>query len=520
MSNIPPRGYKAIEGSARSLPTHVRRVGPVDPQEHVEVSVYLKAPGADDLTQIVNQGGRLSREEYLKRFGASPVDLARVRAFAQDHGLTVVQEDAAARRVVLAGTVAALSAAFQTELHRYEIPGDGRFRGRSGPLHVPDDLYPIIDGVFGLDNRPQVRPQFRIFRPGIGALATANAFAPTQLAAPYSFPTDADGTGQCIALIELGGGYVQSDLQTYFQNTLNITMPNVTSVSVDGATNSPEGTPNGADGEVDLDIEVAGALAPGATIAVYFAPNTDQGFLDAITQATHDTTNNPSVISISWGSAEANWTAQSLQAMDQAFQAAAALGITVCAAAGDSGSSDGVSDGKAHVDFPASSAYVLGCGGTSLTATGSTISSEVVWNNGNGSATGGGISDSFALPTWQSEAHIPTSVNDGHVGRGVPDVAGNADPQTGYQVYVDGQSAVFGGTSAVAPLWAGLLARLNQKLGKSVGFLNPTLYKVSALNDITSGNNGSYSAGPGWDACTGFGSPDGTKLLAALQTTA
>ena len=261
---------------------------------------------------------------------------------------------------------------------------------------------------------------------------------------------------------------------------------------------------------------------PKASIAVYFAPNTNQGFLDAVTSAVHDSVNKPSVISISWGSAESNWTAQAMTQFDQAFQAAAAMGVTVCCAAGDNGSSDGVADGKAHVDFPASSPFALGCGGTKLTASGQTISAEVVWNaNPTSSATGGGVSGFFPLPAYQNNAHVPpVSGSAGQTGRGVPDVGGDADPASGYQVRVDGQNLVFGGTSAVAPLWAGLIALMNQKLGRPVGFLNPLLYGSLAgrglFNDIVSGNNGSYSAGPGWDACTGWGSPIGSKLLLAL----
>jgi kumamolisin len=294
----------------------------------------------------------------------------------------------------------------------------------------------------------------------------------------------------------------------------------VSSVSVDGATNAPVGNPDSADGEVGLDIEVAGAVANGAKIVAYFAPNTDQGFLDAITTAIHDTTNNPTIISISWGGPESTWTAQALTNFDTAFADAATLGITVCVAAGDNGSSDGVTDGLAHVDFPASSPHVLACGGTSLSASGTKISSETVWNDGaQGGATGGGISDSFALPSWQQGAGVPPSVNAGaRVGRGVPDVAGDADPETGYTTLIDGQSGVIGGTSAVAPLWAGLTALINQKTGTKLGFFNPQLYAAgkTALNDITIGNNGSYAAGPGWDACSGLGSPNGTKLVAAL----
>src|SRR5215510_14067560 len=218
------------------------------------------------------------------------------------------------------------------------------------------------------------------------------------------------------------------------------------------------------------------------------------------------------------------WTthaAQAMQQFDQAFQTAAALGVTVCCAAGDNGSGDGASDGRAHVDFPASSPFTLACGGTKLTASGTTITSEVVWNEGADSSTGGGVSSTFPLPSYQSTAHVPPSANPGGgVGRGVPDVAGDADPATGYQVRVDGQTFVIGGTSAVAPLWAGLIALMNQHLRHSVGFLNPLLYGSlvgkGVFHDITSGNNGAYTARAGWDACTGWGTPDGTRLLNAL----
>jgi kumamolisin len=441
-------------------------------------------------------------------------------AFARAHGLDVVETSIPRRSVVLAGTLAALSTAFGVTLQQYAHPG-GTYRGRTGPIHVPPELAPIVQAVLGLDDRPQAQPHFRILHPTavLGPEAAQPSFTPLQLADFYDFPAGADGRGQTIALIELGGGYHPTELTTYFTQ-LGLTPPRVSAVSVDHKRNHPTGNPNSADGEVVLDIEVAGAMAPGAQIVVYFAPNTDRGFLDAITTAIHDQRHTPSVLSISWGAPESAWTAQALQAFDQAFQDAAALGVTVCCASGDDGSSDGASDGHAHVDFPAASPYVLACGGTHLEVTGSAISSEVVWNDGaSGGATGGGVSNVFPLPDWQRNAHVPASANDGiHIGRGVPDVAGDADPATGYQVLVDGHQAVFGGTSAVAPLWAALIARLNQQLGQPVGYLNPLLYGrlLGGCNDITSGSNGAYQAQAGWDACTGLGSPDGTKLLRAL----
>jgi kumamolisin len=333
------------------------------------------------------------------------------------------------------------------------------------------------------------------------------------VAKAYDYPTAANGAGQCIALIELGGGYEDSDITTYF-GQLGITPPTVVAVPVDGGTNSP-GDPNGADGEVALDIQVAGSIAPGARIAVYFAPNTNQGFQDAISAAIHDTTNKPSAISISWGGPESSWDEASLASFDNTMQTAAALGITITAASGDSGSSDGVGDGANHVDFPASSPHVLACGGTALKLSNGVRSTETVWNDQpqGGGATGGGVSSYFALPAWQSGAKVPAPAN-GNGGRGVPDVAGDAAPATGYQILVDGQSAVVGGTSAVAPLWAALVALVNQQTGRNAGFLNPTFYSGGEANffDITSGTNGSYKAAAGWDPCTGLGSPDGQKI--------
>jgi kumamolisin len=210
--------------------------------------------------------------------------------------------------------------------------------------------------------------------------------------------------------------------------------------------------------------------------------------------------------------------------VDATFAAAAAKGITICCASGDDGSRDQAPDSRAHADFPASSPHVLAVGGTRLESANGAISSETVWNDGPGSATGGGISSLFPVPAWQSGAHVPKSANPPHRrGRGVPDVSADADPQTGVAIItLDGQHlTVIGGTSAAAPQWAALLARVNQALGAPVGFVNPLLYTqlnpAKALRDITSGNNGAYKCGPGWDANTGWGSPGGSTLLEAFQ---
>jgi kumamolisin len=367
-----------------------------------------------------------------------------------------------------------------------------------------------------LDNRPQAKPHFRTRHKGKKRQANPSAYTPIEVAQAYGFPAGT-GSGQCVAIIELGGGFTTSDLTTYFSG-LNVGSPTVIAVSVDSAQNAPTGSADGPDGEVMLDIEVVGSVAPAAKIAVYFAPNTDAGFLDAVTTAIHDTTNKPSVVSISWGGPESGWTSQAKTAMDNAFQAAVTMGVTVCIASGDSGSSDGASGD--NVDFPSSSPHVLGCGGTTLNASGSTISSEVVWNDGSeGGASGGGVSTFFAAPSWQQGSKA-TKTSGGATAlsmRGVPDVAGNADPETGYSVRIDGSDTVIGGTSAVAPLWAALIARVNQNRSTPVGFLNATLYgSPQALRDITKGNNGDFEASKGWDACTGLGSPNGSTLSQTL----
>ena len=529
----------ALKGSERHALAGARVLGPADPDERLEVSLIVRRRDAGAFAARIAalsapqpaapsaprhpRAACLSRAEYARLHGADPKDLEAVRSFAKAQGLAVVQLHPARRTVVLAGTVAQFSAAFGVRLERSAHPG-GTFRSRSGPVYVPASLVDLLEAVLGLDNRPQAQPHFRV-RPAHGNVRWLRrarapvAFTPVAVAALYGYPS-ATGEGECIGLIELGGGFRPADLEAYFAG-LGLAAPTVTAVSVDHAMNAPTGDSNGPDGEVMLDIEVAGAIAPAARIVAYFAPNTDAGFLDAITSAIHDTTNNPSVISISWGGPESSWTSQAMTVMDQAFQTAAALGITVCVAAGDNGSSDGVSDGKDHVDFPASSPFALACGGTSLVASGTSIGSETVWDDGTqGGATGGGISTFFALPGWQSGLSARTSAGStvALTRRGVPDVAGDADPETGYEVRVDGSNTVFGGTSAVAPLWAALIARLNQIAGKPQGYLNPTLYQhPQALRDVTEGDNGDFVATAGWDACTGLGSPNGAALAGLLK---
>ncbi len=492
------------------------RVGDQPNDEMIEVSVILK-PKARSV--VPHAGGpAVSREEFAAKHGADESAIDKVKQFAKENNLTVGEVSLERRTVKLQGTAADMMRAFEIKLDRYQHEGH-QYRARTGAIKLPSELAPSVEAVLGLDNRMQAKPHFRVQGAGspLASKAAGISYTPRQVAELYQFPLDANGAGETIGIVELGGGYKLANLKKYFSSS-GAGEPAVVSVLVDHGKNAPTNA-NGADGEVQLDIEVVGSVAPGAKIAVYFAPNTSQGFQDALTTAIHDATNQPSVISISWGSAESTWTAQAMTAFDSAAQDAAALGVTICAASGDSGSSDGETDGSNHVDFPASSPHILACGGTSLKSANGKITSETVWNDGaQGGAGGGGFSNQFPLPTWQASANIKPPAGGG---RGVPDVSGDADPETGYKVSVDGESMVIGGTSAVAPLWSALIALFNQKLGKPLGFLQPTIYGLpaaaDAFHDITSGSNGAFSAGPGWDAASGLGSPSGKNLLQALS---
>jgi kumamolisin len=515
--------HSSLPGSHRPPVSGASSLGPMDPSSRIEVTLVVRRR-AEPAEQALAAAARepLTRDQLAEGYGADPADIERVRSTLAEHGVAVTEVDAASRRIRIGGTAQQITDLFATSLERAQLPdGGAQIRHRSGELSVPTELNGIVTAVLGIDNRPQAQTRFRIAT----ASAVSTSYTPLELATIYRMPDNTDGTGQTLAIIELGGGFGQADLDSYF-GALGLATPSVTAVGIDGAENQPGQDPSGADGEVLLDIEVAGAIAPKAKFLVYFAPNTDAGFLDAVSTASHAGPT-PTAISISWGQSEDDWTAQARTAMDQAFADAALLGVTVTVASGDDGSTDRATDRGVHVDFPAASPNVLACGGTSLSADPSTgsVSSETVWNNGTGNgATGGGVSDAFPLPSWQTSARVPVRSDTGKAGRGVPDVSADADPNTGYQVLVDGTQTVIGGTSAVAPLWAGLVCRLAQALGRPLGLLQPAVYAAASqgaspagFRDITSGTNGAYAAGPGWDACTGLGVPDGTALLAALR---
>jgi kumamolisin len=513
--------YIVLPGSDRPAQVGLAQAGDLDLTQRVAVTVVLrrKRPLPDEL---VHGERSITRVELQEVYGADQADADLVRDTMEGAGLTVEEVDLGMRRVRISGELATMSATFGAELSLVRRPnlwgpGDTEHRYRTGSLRMPQELAGPVDGVLGLDDRPQARAHLRL-----AEAAAGGGYQPPQLGEAYAFPPSTDGTGQTLAILELGGGYRDADLQKYFAD-LSIPMPAVRAVGVDGGKNAPTGDPNSADGEVLLDIEVAGALAPKAGIVVYFAPNTDQGFVDALTTAVHaDPT--PTAVSISWGGSEDSWTDQARAAFDKALADAAALGVSVFASAGDNGSGDGAKDGKPHVDFPASSPNIVGCGGTNLQlAADGTVASEKVWHSTDGGATGGGVSVKFPLPDYQAKVGVPPRPGGGE-GRGVPDLAANADPSSGYQVLVDGKQMVVGGTSAVSPLMAALCCRLAQALGAKIGPLQRKIYGgvgagavAPGFRDITEGSNGAYAAGVGWDACTGLGVPVGTDLLAVLK---
>jgi len=533
-----PVNYVRLEGSERHLAPEAHLLGPADLTETLSVSIRVRRrPDALPLPDLQSRAAMppgqrkfLSHEDFSAQYGAAQADLDQVENFARDHGLTVVESSIPRRTVVVSGTVKQMSDAFAVELGRYESPTE-TYRGREGDIHLPNDLVDIVEGVFGLDNRRMARPAIR-YSSASSTPPGASPLTPPQVAHLYNFP-NGTATGKTIGILEFGGGYTMSDIQAFFNRLgSGFTMPTLTDVSVDQGKNTP-GTDQDADSEVALDIDVASSVAPSANIAVYFAPFTEQGWIDVITTAVFDTTNAPSVLSISWGWPEKEtfgtltWTPAAIHAVNATFQDAAMLGVTVFAASGDDGSRCQINDRHAHVLYPASDPLVTACGGTIITKVSGSSFTEGTWNDDG--ITGGGISEVFPLPSWQEGAGVPLSINQSHYqGRGIPDIAGDASPYSGYRITWDKQTWDVGGTSAVAPLYAGLVALINTELSERVGYLNPTLYTLASresndFRDIAdgvsnaSGGSPGYTSGPGWDACTGLGVIKGTSLLNSLR---
>lgn len=551
-----PDELVVLPDSHRPLPAGADRLGDVRATEPLTVTVYVRRD--PEATPIVNPAAEAEKQPRSRRYltpgevestlGASSADLQAVVDYAGARGLATDDVSRVKRSVRLAGPAGVLAGAFGMALGHYR-DGPVTFRGSEGPVHVPPALAGIVEAVLGFDNRPLGRSYLRAptnarrtwtVQQARTQQLPPDSYYPPQVARLYDFPSSFDGTGETVAVFVFNGaigtgasapgGYKTALLDAYFDQVLAIAPPRLTDVVVMGPGNVPGNgtTPNDVSTEVYLDLCVVGSLAPGARIAVYFTEFTEQGWVDAVSQAATDATVDPSVLSISYGNPEdgsaSAWTAMAIAQVTKALEAAAAAGRTVCCAAGDSGAADEPGTTKVHVDFPASSPWVLGCGGTRLTSAGGRITSEVVWNDlatRNG-ATGGGVSAVFPRPPWQSgvRADPLPGVIPPPDGRGVPDVSSLADPETPYVIMGPaGTLEQVGGTSAAAPLWAALISRLNQATGARMGFLNPVLYRQlhPALRDITTGNNGGYLATPGWDACTGWGSPGASALLGALS---
>ena len=545
MPNV-PRNYCPLLGSERRPGPGAKLLGRAKGTETLTVTIVLRrrpdGPPVPDhsyyLATAPSQRRRLSKEDFAKKYGADQADIDKVTDFAKTQSLTVVEADAARRTVVLSGTVSQFNKAFVVELGQYEHEvaggrGEGprteTYRGRDGFIHVPAALSEIIVGIFGLDDR-------RITKRNSGDPPGTAPIPVKEVTKLYDFPSNL-AAGQSIAIFS-EGGYLPSDISANFSGS----PPVVVDVPVD----APNlGFP---DGETTQDIFIAGSAAPGATIAVYFTTYSQQGWVDLMARVIHPDASDPvcSVLSSSFyvsnGDDAPTLLAEGvsigwLTAVSQAFEDAAIQGVTVCIASGDTGAQSKVGDGRAHVQYPASDPWVLSVGGTTVGDISGLSFDEYAWNDsftfggftGFG-ASGGGVSDLFPQPAYQVDARVPPSVNDNHRGRGVPDVSANASPSSGYPIILGGAPSLFpaNGTSASAPLWAGLIAVVNAALDENVGFVNPVLYALgsSVFRDIVAepgatdnsfaGVKG-YPVVPGWDACTGWGSPKGTALLRGLK---
>lgn len=534
----------------RKLLPPARRIRAAPDPRPATVTLVVRSRGSEEewrklveeLTSGRPQDRRyLTRAEFLRKWGASPRDIKAVREFAAKQRLKVVSADPFRRCVVVSGTLLQHSRAFAVEFFVVKHPL-GKFRSHRGAPSVPASIHPLIECILGLDNLPAAIPH-------AAAAERCHGMDRRALLEAYAIPPDLHGKGQNVAIIEMGGGFHQSDLDEYF-GKLGLVPPRVRTRSIDGVKNDPApkammekflssgtSTKAAADPEINMeqiewtietmtDLGMVGTIAPEASILLVQAPNDVQGQYHAVTSVIA-TKNAPSVLSCSWGDQEPTLTRSIMYALDRWFQAAAVLGMTVCCSSGDLGAGimtlkNGQEKLTAH--FPASSPHVLACGGTALDPKAGT---EVAWRQTTdnvGMAGGGGFSEEFPLPQWQRAAGIdprkwiPSEMQSGE-GRAVPDVAAKANLDHGYCVIVCGQGIPFVGTSAATPLWAGVVAILNEGLGARIGSFHALLYSGAlhrGLRDIVAGDTGVFHACSGWDACTGWGSPRGKALLQSL----
>jgi subtilase family serine protease len=526
-----------------SLPDNAT-LSALDPGEQIPFVITVQRPESlKDFvdTVISGQNQYLSREEFNTRFSATDEDIAAVVNYATSNGLTVISTHAPSAHIELAGSAGTINSLFGITLQNVTTP-NGTFRSWTGDVEVSPDVNNIIEHIAGLDTLPPYTKKLSEFSITNSTPAGLQAITPIQAATAYQFPSSS-AAGQCIGIIEYGGGYTQQNLTSSF-SAIGLTNPTTVDVSVGGYTNTPDNNIYGYCPEVMLDIFCAGAVAPSATLAVYFGNinflNAGPTWGAALNAAIHDSVNNPSVLSVSYGAGEISyfWGPTAISYVDNILMQSVALGITVCVSSGDQGSIwSGDGGTTPDTEYPGSSPYVLCIGGTTLELnTDNTIYSEVTWGTYStppgGSGTGGGISQyDNSLPSWQSGlTYTPYTYPTGAgsatslTSRGVPDVSANADPSSGYQFYwgTGNSFAQYGGTSAAAPVWAGFIARLNAITGTRLGFANTLFYSnPNVFRDITVGNNANYinngyAATPGWDACTGLGTPIGTAILGLL----
>jgi kumamolisin len=541
MSGIPGSKRTVPSGELSKMDAEIAAEDEQDVSEKIIRVTMVLRDGADADAVRQTSPTRVALREAHR---PSLLDLEKVLKFVKEHNLEVVDLDRPPRMVVLRGTVGNIAAAFKTKVEVWQQswpwPGEQTdqrtpFSFRLRPdeeLQVPDELDGIVQGVFGIDNRKEARMQMwmQMWIQDERTVSLSESpgqpksYTVKEVADIYEFPSaENKGHGQIIAVLSLGGRLDREELTQYCQG-LGIEVPEVVEVPGDCAPPQLREQPN-EDVEMALDVHVLATLVPCATIVIYYADNTSRGFINGLARAIYNESLPASIISISWGAYEESWTCQAICAIEDLLKDAKALNITVCCASGDLGSSDGDPDGRLRVDFPASSPYVLSCGGTTLTPGQGDEArpAETVWQAKN-VASGGGQSTFFPMPDWQQLSGDPELQK--LKMRGVPDVAGFADARNGFTISVSEKKVLVGGTSAVAPLWAGLIARINENLGKPVGFVNHLLYldvSRKAFVDITKGGNctrnarAGWNAEKGWDASTGLGRPCGGKLLEELK---
>jgi kumamolisin len=509
------RRQKQESGGADFLP----------PDQPLILTIYLRhrlpvrrRPGsAIDFAELTR---RVTLKELrAERRGILKGSIERVRRFAEQQGMTVRAVDVLGRNVTLRAKASDAERAFSTRLLWVDDAGERRHYPRREP-RLPRPLARIAHAVLGLDTR---KPRFSRLRQNAVA-DIGSGLLPSEIARLYGIATPRRGAGQRIAIIEPAGGYDPADVASACR-AMNVAVPDIVDVGV-GKGRNAHGVDARADMEVALDIQVVAGVAPQARIVVYFTELSEPGLVAGVCRAVHGP-QRPDVIIITWGEPEIFWPTDSRLGLDSVLQDAVRLGISVVATAGDDLARERMAGGKVYVNYPASSPYVLGCGGTRITLdpARTAIADEVVWNDNGERGTGGGVSEEYIVPAFQTGARLPGSLNDGKSGRGVPDVAAAAAPSNGYRIFLGGAPVVASGTSAVAPLWGAFIALLNAERGKALGFVNDRLYQAPALlRPIISGDNIDavsglgYKAGPdpGWNACAGLGSPRGDAIIAAL----